>query len=102
MNDSLLEALWQEVEQNWDETAAHERFLNHCLQTQQLPQAAAHYRAVTDRDTSPHLQRIANLALSQLAASRTPRKIVLRNAVMVLAVAVTLSLSMALLILALR
>jgi hypothetical protein len=102
MSDPLFEALWQKLEQNWDDSAAHERFLNHCLETSQLPAAAARYRTATGRDTSPQLQRISALALSQLAASRTPRSVVTRNAVSLLAIAITLSLSFALLLLALR
>jgi hypothetical protein len=102
MDDPLFEALWQKVEQAWDDPSAHERFLDHCLQSRQLPNAAGRYRSVTERDSSAQLQRIATLALSQLAASRTPRSTVLRNAVSLLAVAITLSLSIALLLLALR
>lgn len=102
MSDPLFEALWQKLEQNWDDSAAHERFLDHCLQARQLPNAAARYRTVAGRDTSPQLQRIAALALSQLAASRTPRSVVLRNAVSLLAVAVILSVCIALLLLGLR
>jgi hypothetical protein len=102
MSDPLFEALWQKLEQSWDEPGAHERFLDHCLQTQQLTQAAARYRAETERDTSRQLRRVTELALSQLAASRTPRSIVRRNAASLLAVAIMMSLSIALLILALR
>ncbi|HEX2881522.1 MAG TPA: hypothetical protein VHO25_18460 [Polyangiaceae bacterium] len=102
MSDPLFEALWQKLEQNWDDSGAHERFLNHCLETRQLASAAARYRTVAGRDTSLQLQRISALALSQLAASRTPHSVVMRNAVSLLAVAITLSLSIALLLLALR
>ncbi|HTM44913.1 MAG TPA: hypothetical protein VL137_08160 [Polyangiaceae bacterium] len=104
MNDALLDALWQKIEQNWDEEAAHDRFLRACVEERQLPFAAAHYRAAMrdqGRDSTRYLGRITALALTQIDASRTPQRTVRRNAQNLVAIILMLSLALALLLMAL-
>lgn len=102
MSDPLTQALWQNVLDAWDDPQAHERYLNHCVEAQQLPAAARQYRALQTADpgrqVQPYLQRIATLALSQIDAARTPPRVVWQNAASLLVAALILGLGLALLI----
>lgn len=74
-----LETLWKHVLDHWEDEAAHRAFLEHCQQSGQLVEAAVRYRGMKgDHARGPLAERklttIRALALSRLAASRTPER----------------------------
>ncbi len=76
MTDTSLEALWQHVLRHWDEEAAHRAFLGQAQATQQLPAAAARYRALSaEAERGPmarrQLEAVTRLALLGLELSRS-------------------------------
>jgi hypothetical protein len=77
MSDPALELLWKHVLGQWDDTASHRAFLEHCREHKQLVEAAVRYRGMKgDHARGPkaeqQLTAIAALALAQLESSRTP------------------------------
>src|SRR5262245_20622297 len=78
MADPLLEALWKNVVDDWDNDAAHGQFLQHCQSTEQLAEAALRYAGMRgDRDRGPaakkRLDAVSLLATSSLLAARSER-----------------------------
>jgi hypothetical protein len=74
-----FETLWKHVLDHWEEDAAHRAFLEHCRQYNLLVEAAVRYRGMKgDHARGPaaekQLTAIRALALSRLAASRTPER----------------------------
>jgi hypothetical protein len=72
-----LETLWKHVLDHWEEEAAHRAFLEHCRQYNLLVEAAVRYRGMKgDHErgavAEQKLTAIRALALSRLAAARTP------------------------------
>jgi hypothetical protein len=79
LSQPQLEVLWEAVQQQWDNDAAHEAFLTACHEQQALGVAAAKYRGVID---GPHEDRraaaqkrintVALFATQALEAAREP------------------------------
>jgi hypothetical protein len=81
---SAVDELWQRVRGAWRDDKVHGAFIEHCRQTGQLGEAAARYRAESVvssaiyRDeghaeiAKKRLAAILALAMSELAATRTP------------------------------
>jgi hypothetical protein len=74
-----LETLWKHVLDHWEDDASHRAFLEHCSQTSSLVEAAVRYRGMKGDHTrgamaEQKLAAIRALALSQLAASRSPER----------------------------
>lgn len=74
-----LEALWEAVQQRWQEREAHEAFLGACHEQGALGVAAAKYRSVidgADDERKPEAQKrifsVSALATQALASSREP------------------------------
>ena len=79
MIDHVLEALWKNVVDRWDDDAAHSAFIDHCRQSDQLVEAAVRYRGMAgDRERAMLAQKklngIAVLALARLESLRTREK----------------------------
>jgi hypothetical protein len=77
VDDPVVSALWKKVVEQWDDEHAHDVFLEHCLATDQLVEAAVRYRGMTgDRERGEaarkRLQSVTVLALTRLETSRTP------------------------------
>lgn len=76
MSDAMLEALWKNVVDHWDDDKAHAAFLEHCQSSDQLAEAAVRYRGMKgDRDRGPdadkRLQGVATIAMAKLEAARS-------------------------------
>jgi hypothetical protein len=74
-----LETLWKHVLDHWDDDAAHRAFLEHCHQDNRLVEAAVRYRGMKGDHArgavaEQKLTAIRALALSRLAAARTPER----------------------------
>jgi hypothetical protein len=74
--DPELETLWKEVLDRWDHEPAHGAFLDYCVRTDQLVEAAARYRELRgDRErgesAGKRLQGITILAMAKLESART-------------------------------
>ena len=74
-----LETLWKHVLDHWEEDAAHRAFLEHASQANLLVEAAVRYRGMKGDHArgvlaEQKLTAIRALALSRLAASRTPER----------------------------
>lgn len=78
MTDAVLEALWAKVIENFDDDAAHQRFLEHCRQSGQLLEAATRYRAhkadTNDAEIDKRLSAIAIYAMAELESKRAEPK----------------------------
>ena len=79
MTDQVLEALWKNVLDRWDDDAPHGAFIDHCQQSDQLVEAAVRYRGMAgDRERGEQAQKrlkaIAVLALARLESLRTREK----------------------------
>jgi hypothetical protein len=79
VTDQVLEALWKNVLDRWDDDAAHGAFIEHCQQSDQLVEAAVRYRGMAgDHERSAQAQRrlngIAALALARMESLRTREK----------------------------
>ena len=77
--DPVLEALWKNVLDNWDNDAAHHAFLDHCQRGEALDEAAVRYRGMKgDRDrgaaAEKRLGAVLILAMSKLEVSRAEPK----------------------------
>lgn len=48
--DAAGEELWRKVQENWSDSAGHEAFLRHCLQTDSLAAAGRLYRCRLDEN----------------------------------------------------
>lgn len=76
MTDPVLDALWKNVVDRWDDDDAHRAFIDHCQQSDQLVEAAVRYRGMSgDRERGEQAQKrlsaIAVLALARLETLRT-------------------------------
>jgi hypothetical protein len=74
-----LETLWKHVLDHWQEEAAHAAFLEYCRQHDLLVEAAVRYRGMKGDHArgalaEQKLTTIRALALSRMAASRTPER----------------------------
>ncbi len=79
MNDAVLEALWKKVLDDFEDDAAHARFIEHCRSTNQLLEAAVRYRGMKGdhargRQADKRLGAIATLAIASLETTRTPER----------------------------
>ncbi len=83
--DSAGEELWQEVQDNWNDSARHEEFLKHCLQTDTLAAAGRLYRDRLDKNPKDVLaaqmqgQVLAKAALGLSIHKTQPRTAVTRG-----------------------
>jgi hypothetical protein len=76
---AALEILWKHVLEHWQDEAAHRAFLEHCVQANSLVEAAVRYRGMKGDHArgaiaEQKLTAIRALALSRLAASRSPER----------------------------
>lgn len=77
--------LWRKVEANWSDTAVHDDFIKHCLQTSSLAAAGRLYRERLDQDPKDsiavHMQgQVLAKATVMLSVQRTqPRDSLVRN-----------------------
>src|SRR6478736_4731678 len=74
--DPSLEVLWRHALDHWSEDKAHAAFLQHCDETNQLPEAAARYRGMAADHTRAEvaekkLRAVAALAMAKLETQRT-------------------------------
>jgi len=79
VTDPVLDALWKNVLDRWQDEKAHSAFIDHCQQSDQLVEAAVRYRGMAaDRERGEHAQKrlngIAALALARLESLRTREK----------------------------
>jgi len=66
--DSAGEQLWRSVQENWSDSAGHEAFLKHCLQTGTLAPAGRLYRERLDAHPGDALAaEMQNQVLSKAA-----------------------------------
>lgn len=80
----MLEALWKNVVDHWDDDKTHAAFLEHCQSSDQLAEAAVRYRGMRgDRDRGPdadkRLQGVAMIAMAKLEAARNASRPVPRR-----------------------
>ena len=107
MSEPVVEALWKNVVDDWDNDAAHVAFLEHCRVSDQLLEAAVRYRGMTgDRARAPsaekRLEGVALMALSQLEATRTTPRQARRQTAKLMLIFIFLSASLAMLWLNMR
>jgi hypothetical protein len=79
VSDPVLEALWKNVVDRWDDDAAHRAFIEHCERSEKLAEAAARYRGMSgDRQRGEQAQKrlgaIAAVAMAKLETLRTREK----------------------------
>jgi hypothetical protein len=83
--DEAGERLWHKVQNNWSDSAGHEEFLRHCLQTDTLVAAGRLYRERLDDNPKDALaaqmqsQVLAKAALGLSLHKTQPRTPVTRN-----------------------
>jgi uncharacterized protein YfiM (DUF2279 family) len=76
--EQLLQEAWQEVEANFDDDAAHARFLARCAALGSLDEAGRRYRQVRDRDparaasATRRLDDVLAAAVTALMSARAP------------------------------
>jgi hypothetical protein len=77
--DPVLDALWKNVIDNWENDAAHHAFLDHCQRAERLDEAAVRYRGMKgdhERGTraEKRLAAVLLLAMSKLEVTRAEPK----------------------------
>lgn len=77
--DPVLDALWKNALERWEEDAAHHAFLEHCERNQVLDEAAVRYRGMKgDHERGPgadkRLRAVLMLAMSKLELQRAEPK----------------------------
>ena len=83
--DSRGDQMWKEVQGNWSDSARHEEFLKHCLQTGTLAAAGRLYRERLDENpkdaVAAHMQaQILSKATLTLSLNKSqPREAVTRS-----------------------
>ena len=83
--DSRGAALWQEAQGHWSDSARHEEFLKHCLQTDTLAAAGRMYRERLDENprdavaAQMQAQVLAKAALSLSIYKSQPRVTITRT-----------------------
>jgi hypothetical protein len=83
--DDAGEALWRKAQDNWSDSAGHEEFLKHCLQTNTLAAAGRLYRERLDENPKDVLaaqmqsQVLAKAALGLSIHKSQPRTAVTRS-----------------------
>ena len=92
-NDPLLEALWKNVVDHWDDEAAHRKFIEHCAESDKLVEAAVRYRgmagdAARGEQANKRLAGISVLAMAKLEGMRTHDKPAPRHTAAYLLIAV--------------
>lgn len=75
----VLEALWKNALDHWDDDAAHRGFLAHCQSHDLLAEAAMRYRGMRGdhergQGAEKRLNAVLMLAMSKLEVTRTERK----------------------------
>ena len=76
MAETMLDPAWRAVEEAWEQTQAHERFVSLCLSQGWLPEAAGRYRDVVDNDPGraaiarDQMSKIITLVTHELQATR--------------------------------
>jgi len=73
--DADGEVLWAAVMAAWDDSGAHDRFIQHCYRTERLAAAGARYRAraaaVPEDPVAPRMrERIVFLSMQALVPAR--------------------------------
>jgi hypothetical protein len=76
--DAVLDALWGQVIERWDEEAVHGAALEHAVRAQRLPDLASRYRALADDAArgpiaKRQLDAIVVAATTMLMTLQTPR-----------------------------
>lgn len=77
--DPILEALWAKALTDWDQPSVHEAFIKHCVESEQLGEAAGRYKSKVHPDGPDHddaeqaiarkrLGGIATVALARVQA----------------------------------
>jgi hypothetical protein len=79
VTDPVLEALWKNVVDRWEDDAAHVAFIDHCQNQDALVEAAVRYRGMAgDHERSAQAQKrlgaIAVLAMARLESLRSLEK----------------------------
>ncbi len=83
--DSRGSALWQEVQGHWSDSARHEEFLKHCLQTGTLAAAGRMYRERLDENPKDAVavqmqaQILAKATLTLNINKSQPREVMTRT-----------------------
>jgi hypothetical protein len=77
--DDLFEKLWKRCLEAWDDEGPHRALLEHALRTEQLPDLAGRYRALTDdpekKDRAQKkIDGIVAAAMQLMLATKTPPK----------------------------
>jgi hypothetical protein len=99
--DSAGEDLWRRVQEHWSDSARHEEFLKHCLQTGTLAAAGRRYRERLDENPGDALagqmqnQVLAKAALGLSLHKSQPRTAVTRSRWFWLIVLAAMALGMA-------
>jgi ribosomal protein S27AE len=83
--DSSGEEQWRRVQEDWDDSARHEEFLKHCLQTDALAAAGRLYRERLDDNPKDAVaaemqsQILSKAALALSIHKTQPREAITRN-----------------------
>jgi hypothetical protein len=77
MADEAFEALWQKVNEAWDDEKRHAAILSYALSTEQLPELAGRYRALKDDEQKGPIARkridaLVAAATQLLMATKSP------------------------------
>jgi hypothetical protein len=107
ISDPVLEALWKNVLDRWDEDAAHGAFLEHCRLEQRLDEAATRYRGMAGDRTraaiaEKRLKAVTLLALAQLETARSSPRVAAGRSVVMLLIAALLATAIGVLIWGMR
>jgi hypothetical protein len=76
-DDDPIEPAWQKVLEEWDDEAAHKKFLTLCSATDRLAEAGRRYREVRESDperaemASEQIDRLLGLAMQNLQVLKT-------------------------------
>lgn len=104
---AIIDALWTKVTEDFAASKPHQAFLEHCRQSDQLPEAARRYRQHKEQlddddevgraEADKRLSAIALLAMAQLDANRsTPQKSKLTQVLTLIMATITLAAMVAL------
>lgn len=77
MDDDPIDAAWRQLEAQWDDEAAHKKFLALCAASDRLAEAGRRYREVSEGDparadvAAAQIDRLLGLAMQNLQALKT-------------------------------
>lgn len=76
--DPVLEALWKRLLEAWDDDKTHAALLDHAIRSQQLPEIAGRYRALSEDSekgalAKKKLDAIVVAATQMLMSMKTPK-----------------------------